>query len=236
MTSSEAALSELLDTGLHALAQPLTAALWIAELRTLGEAGATFSQKMEGEIVRALGILRTMQQLHRQHAQGAVCEVVDAALLLKQVVSSSRAEVGEDEILFSGVLHDSLFCFANAAALQQAFAFLLESAHIASEGQPVAISAEATDENGITIEIRVSTADGERLIKEFRRAANPLHAGGDASGSHELPEAALVSASLRGMGCALEIASESGSLIFRCKLVPAAAVKFSEVLMLSRSN
>jgi hypothetical protein len=193
-----------LRSALHKLAQPLTAALWMNELResrTVDPAGLNIGE----ELHRAAQMVHALRELLEELPGRRACRPVP----IKELVESS---VRERKLMHSNPLRltakppgfsvsERLHCWADPDALDRTLNLAIEFLSCAAMPNGfLEVSLQLLGEQTVQIRLTVPAKDGESQAAEFAVQARPFEAKGLSFAGGELPKAARLQLLVQGMG------------------------------------
>ena len=196
----QASHARFFQAALHKLAQPLTAALWMSELK--GEmAPSPVELDLDRELRRAAKTFRFMAELFEERQRSAAC----LPIRLAELFSDSLADAGRGLGPGARALPmPDLACRGNRAALDRVLHFILRALDQAAVADgALKISVHLPGRGCVELHFTVPSTQGERMMKEFSLDAHPFEAREFLFESRELPEAARIQALLEGMGGSL---------------------------------
>lgn len=201
-----------LRAAVHRLAQPLTAALWLNELKPSGST----HHSLERELRRAAGILGFLRELSEEREQSRACALVPVAELLANRLAEARHGADARQ---SGLIMRGLLCWAEPASLDRVLDSILKTAARASQRRgAIKVSIRPREDGYAGFRFTAPCSQGKRLAEEFLRDAHPFEHREFPFESRELPEAARIQALVEGMGGSLGVEGGPATLTFLLRL------------------
>jgi hypothetical protein len=227
--SMEKFQQEIVEAGLHRLAQPLTAALWTLE--AAGPASASQSQ-VGDQVRRAIGVLRMVRNLLNAVHPYQDPQPEDIRLVVTGVGDDlSDRHVGTRLTLVLDDTAASHIYFVPGEAFRTALTLLIEdflrmglpscAAHLT-----LSMAAEASGNTSLVLAIALHspalTGFDQREIQGLVRRVQPLDDSSFDFAEGVLPGAALAQAIFASIGISLEVAMHPDTLHYRLNFPMAA--------------
>jgi hypothetical protein len=190
-----------LQSALHKLAQPLTAALWMNELRESGTV-STAELNIGAELNRAVRMVQFLREILEDSPRRcaiSVKELLESKLrgcklahskLLLLAGASARCKPAK-----------RLHCWADPESLDRTLNFVLEFlACAAIPNGTLEVSVQLMGGQAVQIRFAVPSKHGKRLAEEFAAEAHPFKGQGFFFAGGEPPEAARINVLVERMG------------------------------------